>query len=178
MVVTSPARIVGRIMNDAFSLPEAIIIPITVVGISWTPELAKTIVIIIGKVIVPLLSSISSMAFIPRGIDAPPIPSTLVESESERYFFAFLFIEFFPQSLSISGDKRRDRKELSFVFSTIPKIPSQTAYIASSSNESDSALFVAPIIVGRTLLGLVNIRKTQDKRHITTQILFIVKFIV
>ena len=114
-------------MNDADELPLATISPITVVGKSCTPELANIIVIIIGKVTIPVLLSIFSIALIPNGTLAPPIPKTLVESESDRYFFASGFISFLPQSQSINGDKIFAKNNESFVFSTIPKIPSQTA---------------------------------------------------
>ncbi len=177
MVVTRPAKIVGKIINAGLVLPDAIIIPITVVGISWTPELANTIVIIIGKVAIPLLLSISSIALIPRGIEAPPMPRTLVESDRERYFFALSLIDFLPQRRLISGERSLDKNSLNFVFSTIPKIPSQTAYIASNSNESVNALLVAPIIDGKMLSGEAIVSIIQASKQTIIQILFIVNFI-
>ena len=135
-------------------------------------------VMIMGNVITPLLSSIFSIALMPSGTDAPPIPSTLVERDSERYFLASLFIESFPHNRFIKGDKMRDKKLLNFVFSTIPNIPNHTAYIASNSNDKESALLVASIIEGRSASGDVKHKNRHEKKQIITQILFILKFIV
>lgn len=105
-VVESPARKVGKTMTAGFFEPEIVIRLIIVVGRNCKPALAKIIVKIIGKVTTPLLSSIFSIAFMPSGTDAPPIPKRLAEIESERYFFAS-FERFLPQSFRIIGARLR-----------------------------------------------------------------------
>lgn len=176
MVVERLDIIVGSIMYVGLVLPDAVISPITVVGKSCTPEHANTIVIIIGFVIFSLPLYISSIAFIPKGTDAPPIPRSWVDRDIERYFRAFSFIEFLPQSRFISGFILFEINFDNLVSLTIPSIPSQSEYIASSSNDKFSALFVPSSIVESNLSGLVNIMQIKEQKIMAVQIKFIIKY--
>ena len=103
-VVTNPARKVGKIIFVGEVDPATVIMLIIVVGKNCRPAEANRMVIIIGKFIVPLLSSIASIALIPSGTDAPPIPRSEDEIDSDKFFFA-LVDKFLPQNVSIIGER-------------------------------------------------------------------------
>ena len=125
-VVTSPASRVGTTIFAGFVEPATVIMLIIVVGMNWRPAEAKIIVIIIGKVIVPLLSSIDSTALIPSGTEAPPIPRSEDEIDKDRYCLASLD-RFLLQNLFITGESILEIEFDNGVFSTMFMIPSQTA---------------------------------------------------
>ena len=107
-VVERPASKVGRIIIDGFFEPERVIKLIMVVGKNCSPALANIMVIIMGNVMVPDLSSMCSIVLIPRGTDATPMPKRLAEIESVRYFFAS-FERFLPQNNLIIGERHTAR---------------------------------------------------------------------
>lgn len=126
IVVTSPARSVGRTIIAGLLDCATVIMLIIVVGRNCRPADANNIVIIIGKVIVPLLSSMASTALIPRGTEAPPIPRSDDDIDSDRFFLASLD-KFLPQILSIIGESIFEILPESGVLSNMFIIPSQTA---------------------------------------------------
>lgn len=176
IVVTSPDSIVGKIINEGFVEPLVVIKLITVVGRIWIPEEANIIVIIIGKFTFPDLSSSSSIALIPSGTEAPPIPSKLVERESDKYSFAFGEMSF-PQSRLIRGFSSLDKPLLRAVFSTIFIIPSQTAYIANNSKDNSSALVLPSKKAGRVKLGEEAHKKIKLIKMSSFQIKFMLNYI-
>lgn len=175
-MVDNPARKVGKTITAGFLDPEIVIRLIIVVGKNCNPALAKTMVKIIGKVTAPLLSSIFSIAFIPSGTEAPPIPRRLAEIESERYFFAG-FERFLPQSFLIIGVRQMLRYCESFVFSIIEIIPSHTAYTAKSSSDRFIALVEPESIAGKTDSGATKSIIDMERIKTTDQILFILNYI-
>ena len=117
-------------MPVGFLLPAFASIPIIDVGNSWMLEQLMATSIIIGKVTVFLLVlffCIDSMALIPRGVAAPPIPSKFAEmfiETSSRLSAERLFL---PKSLVIIGDKNLDNFLESPLCSKIENKPIQMA---------------------------------------------------
>lgn len=172
----NPARKVGRTITAGFFDPEMVIRLIIVVGKNCNPALAKIMVRIIGKVTTPLLSSIFSIALIPSGTEAPPIPRRLAEIERERYFFAG-FERFLPQSFLIIGARQMLRYCESLVFSIIEIMPSHTAYTAKSSRDKFIALVDPESIAGKIDSGAIKSIIEMDRIKTTDQILFILNYI-
>ena len=176
-VVASPASRVGITIIEGETDPAIVIMLIMVVGRNCKPAEANSIVMMIGKVIVPLLSSRCSTAFIPSGTDAPPIPRSEDEIDSDKYFFASAE-RFLPQSLSIIGDNVFEILFDSGVFSIIFIIPSQTAYIASNSKQRLRAFLDEFKIVGRMVSGAKIDNEINEIIIINDQILFMVNYIL
>ena len=112
IVVESIEQIVdGRIIEVGFLLPAFESIAIIEVGKNWTLEQLIAISIIIGKVIVFLFLlsfCIDSIAFIPRGVAAPPIPRRFAEMFIETYFRLSSERLFLPNILFIIGERNLD----------------------------------------------------------------------
>ena len=118
---------------------------------------------------------IDSIAFMPRGVAAPPIPNRFAEIFIETYLLLSAERLFLPNILFIIGDRSLDNFLESPLFSKIEKIPSQTAYTAQSSNESFTALFEAVNIPVKTFEGSNKQRATMLEINKNIQILFILK---
>jgi len=101
----------GIIIDDGFLLFALASIPTIEVGKSCTLEQLIATSIIIENVAVDLclLSfCIDSMAFMPRGVAAPPIPNRFAEIFIETNFLLSSERLFFPKILFIIGDNNFD----------------------------------------------------------------------
>lgn len=123
-------RTEGRIIDDGFELPAFASMPIIEVGKSWTLEQLITISIIMGKVAVLLFElsfCIDSMALIPRGVAAPPMPRRLAEMFIETYCLLSSERLFLPNILFIIGERSLDTFFARPLFSRIENKPIQIA---------------------------------------------------
>ncbi len=120
----------GNIIDEGFLLPALASMPIIEVGRSWTLEQLIAISIIIGKVMVVLFLlsfCIDSMALIPRGVAAPPMPSKFAEMFIETNWRLSSERLFLPKILFIIGDRSLDNFLDSPLCSKIEKSPIQIA---------------------------------------------------
>ena len=104
-------RIEGKIIDDGFLLPAFASIPIIEVGSSCMLEQLIAISIIIGNVtdfLFGLSFCIDSIAFIPRGVAAPPIPRRFAEIFIDTYLRLSSERLFLPKIFVIIGDNNLD----------------------------------------------------------------------
>ena len=129
MVDASPAIKDGTMIDDADELPAFVIIPIIDVGSNCKLVQERMMSIVIGYVTFPdLLSSFMlSIALIPIGVAAPPMPSMFAEIFIETYCFALGDKFFLPNIKSMIGDRIFVSNFEIPVNSNILKIPTHTA---------------------------------------------------
>ena len=134
--------------------------------------------IIIGKLIVDLFVlsfCIDSIAFIPSGVAAPPIPKRFADIFIDTYLLLSSERLLLPNILFIIGDRNFESFSAKPLFSKIEKMPSQMAYIAQSSNDSFTALFDAVMRLDKTFVGLVKQSEMMLITNIIIQMIFIIK---
>ena len=120
----------GNIIEEGFELPAFASIPIIDVGKSCTLEQLITTNIIMGKVAVFLSGlpfCIDSIAFIPIGVAAPPIPSKFAEIFIDTYCRLSSERLHLPNILFIIGESNLESFFDSPLFSRIEKSPIQMA---------------------------------------------------
>ena len=123
-------KIDGKIIEVEFLLPALTSIPMIEVGKSWTLEQLIATSTIIEKVTVLLFGlsfCIDSIALIPSGVAAPPIPKRFAEMFMETYFLLSLERLYLPNILFIIGDRRFETFFEMPLFSSMAKRPSQIA---------------------------------------------------
>lgn len=116
-----------------------------------------------------------SMALIPRGVAAPPMPSIFAEIFMLTYCLVSSDRFFLPNIKLTSGDNSLENFFDSPVCSSIEKIPIHIAYMAHSSKESLTARFEADVSPAKTPLGSTNISAIILSDNNMSQTLFMVK---
>lgn len=120
----------GKIIPLEFLLPADSSIPMIEVGKSWMLEQEIAINIIIGKDTMFLLGlsfCIDSIALMPSGVAAPPIPKRFAEMFIDTYLLLSAERLLLPNILFIIGDRNFESFSASPLFSKIEKSPSQMA---------------------------------------------------
>lgn len=158
-------------MFDALSLPAVILSPITVVGKICIEVDAKIISIIMGLFALPEPSSRRCMAFIPRGVAAPPMPRMLQEMFMQMS--SLVVASKFPKIFFVAGERIFDSILLSPLSSITCKIPIHTAYIAHKLRQSLRVSSLALSIEGKMISGFIYIKTQMLATIIQNQILFI-----
>ena len=134
--------------------------------------------IIIGNVAVDfsgLSFCIDSIALMPRGVAAPPIPRRFAEMFIDTYCLLSFERLHLPNILFIMGDRKWDNFCDKPLFSRIMKSPIQIAQIAHKLNDNFTAEFEAVSNPERTFVGSPKHSAIMLIINRKIQILFILK---
>lgn len=163
--------IIGNIISDEVELPAFSRKLIMVVGNNWIEQELIIKSIIPENVIFPLLSSKSSIAFIPLGVDAFPSPSIFDDIFMAIYFWASLF--FVLNKKLINGLSTFANLSDNPLLSNILIKPSQTLYIPNKFIHRETALSADDNKLDNIAFGLAKISEIADKIIIKNQIIAI-----